>query len=165
MPGFDGTGPSGRGPMSGQGRGFCVLRSSEKSPHQLQGFAGLRGVPVDRKVKNFGNIGKEVINMPFGDGTGPSGMRPMTGRVAGFCTGFPMPGYMNPVVGRAGFYVTGVPAVGQYGASSYGYGTGYSAPYVGWGNPWLRRGFGFGRGFGRGRGRGLGRGRGRFGYW
>ena len=57
MPGFDGTGPSGRGPMSGQGRGFCVLRSSEKSPHQLQGFAGLRGVPVDRKVKNFENIG------------------------------------------------------------------------------------------------------------
>ena len=25
MPGFDGTGPLGRGPMSGQDRGFCIL--------------------------------------------------------------------------------------------------------------------------------------------
>ena len=164
MPGFDGTGPSGRGPMSGQGRGFCVIRSSEKSPHQLQGFAGLRGVPVDRKVKNFENVEKEVINMPRGDGTCPAGMGPMTGRAAGICAGYPVPGYMNPVVGRAGFYAMGVTAVGQYGASSYGYGAGYSAPYV-WGSPWLRRDFGFGRGFSRGRGWGRGRGRGRFGYW
>lgn len=165
MPGFDGTGPLGRGPMTGQGRGFCILRSSEKSPDQLQGFVGLRCVPVSQTSDNFEESGKEVTNMPFGDRTGPTGLGPMTGRVAGFCAGFPVPGYMNPVVSRAGFYATGVPAVGQYGASSYGYGTGYSAPYAGWGNPWLRRGFGFGRGFSRGRGWGRGRGRGRFGYW
>jgi hypothetical protein len=26
MPGFDGTGPNGMGPMTGGGRGFCVVR-------------------------------------------------------------------------------------------------------------------------------------------
>jgi hypothetical protein len=25
MPGFDGTGPAGQGPMTGGGRGFCIL--------------------------------------------------------------------------------------------------------------------------------------------
>jgi len=101
--------------------------------------------------------------MPRGDRTGPAGIRPMTGRSAGFCAGYPVPGYMNPVVGRVGFYATGVPAVGQYSASSYGYATGYLIPYASWGNPWLCGGVGFGRRFGRGWGRG--RGRGRFGYW
>jgi len=165
MPGFDGTGPLGQGPMTGQGLGFCVLTSSEEAPDEVRGFAGLQGVPVGQKVKNFENTGKEVINMPFGDGTGPAGLGPMTGRAAGFCAGYPVPGYMNPVVGRAGFYGPGVPAFGAYGAGLYGYGAGYPGPYAGWGNPWLRRGFGFGRGFGRGWGRGRGRGRGRFGYW
>jgi len=60
--------------------------------------------------------------MPGGDGTGPGGMGPMTGRAAGFCAGFPVPGYANPVGGR---------------------GMG-----MGWGRG---RGGGFGRGFGRGR--------------
>lgn len=40
--------------------------------------------------------------MPRGDGTGPMGMGPMTGRAAGFCAGYGMPGYMNPVP-RRGF--------------------------------------------------------------
>jgi len=33
--------------------------------------------------------------MPGGDRTGPLGMGPMTGRDAGFCAGFAMPGFMN----------------------------------------------------------------------
>jgi len=33
--------------------------------------------------------------MPRGDGTGPSGLGPMTGRGAGFCGGFRGPGYLN----------------------------------------------------------------------
>jgi hypothetical protein len=37
--------------------------------------------------------------MPGGDRTGPFGMGPMTGRGAGFCAGYGMPGYMNPVPG------------------------------------------------------------------
>jgi hypothetical protein len=159
MPGFDGTGPSGRGPMSGQGRGFCVLKSSETKPYQLHGFAGLQGVSVEQIAENSRKTRKEVINMPFGDGTGPVGMGPMTGRATGFCAGYPAPGYMNPV-GARGF----APLAGPYGyvPPAYGYGWPY-APV----RPWFGRGFGFDRGFGLGRGfgRGRGRGRGRFAYW
>jgi len=36
--------------------------------------------------------------MPYGDRTGPWGLGPMTGRRAGYCAGYPMPGYMNPYV-------------------------------------------------------------------
>lgn len=38
--------------------------------------------------------------MPAGDGTGPAGMGPMTGRGAGYCAGYGAPGYANPVPGR-----------------------------------------------------------------
>jgi hypothetical protein len=38
--------------------------------------------------------------MPAGDGTGPMGFGPMTGRGAGYCAGFPAPGYTNPMPGR-----------------------------------------------------------------
>jgi hypothetical protein len=147
MPGFDGTGPTGQGPMTGRGQGFCALRVSKANPGELKGFAGLQGTPINQKVENLENVERKVINMPFGNGTGPAGLGPMTGRAAGFCAGFPVPGYMNPVMGRAGFYGSGVPAVRPYGAGLHGYG-GRAAPW-------------FCRGFGRGRGRG----RGRFRYW
>jgi len=159
MPGFDGTGPLGQGPMTGRGLGFCVLTSSEANPNETQGVAGLQAVPVSQKITKFENTVKEVINMPRGDGTGPVGMGPMTGRAAGFCAGYPVPGYMNPVVGRAGFYGAAVP--GPYSAGAYGYGV----PYAGRMNPWLCGGFGFGRGFGRARGWGRGRRVGRLSYW
>lgn len=38
--------------------------------------------------------------MPGGNGTGPMGMGSMTGRAAGFCAGFGMPGYANLPAGR-----------------------------------------------------------------
>ena len=38
--------------------------------------------------------------MPRGDATGPMGMGPMTGRGAGYCAGYGMPGHMNNFVGR-----------------------------------------------------------------
>ena len=159
MPGFDGTGPLGKGPMTGLGRGFCVLKTSQENPKHVQGFVGINGRPVGStgKIANYSE--KEAINMPFGDRTGPAGLGPMTGRAAGFCAGYPVPGYMNPVGARGFAPAAGVPAFGPYGAGLYAYGAPYGAPYAGWGNPWLRRGFGFG--FGRGRGRG----RGRFGFW
>ena len=34
--------------------------------------------------------------MPLGDGTGPQGQGPMTGRAAGYCAGYGVPGYANP---------------------------------------------------------------------
>ncbi|MFA6713901.1 MAG: DUF5320 domain-containing protein [Victivallales bacterium] len=33
--------------------------------------------------------------MPRGDGTGPTGAGPMTGRAAGYCAGFSTPGFAN----------------------------------------------------------------------
>jgi len=40
--------------------------------------------------------------MPGGDGTGPMGMGAMTGRSAGFCAGYGVPGYANAAGGRGG---------------------------------------------------------------
>ncbi len=40
--------------------------------------------------------------MPGGDRTGPAGFGPMSGRAAGYCAGYPVPGYANPVGGRLG---------------------------------------------------------------
>ena len=37
--------------------------------------------------------------MPRGDRTGPWGLGPRTGRAAGYCSGYPVPGYMNPTPG------------------------------------------------------------------
>lgn len=34
--------------------------------------------------------------MPAGDGTGPVGIGPMTGRAAGYCAGYDRPGYATP---------------------------------------------------------------------
>ncbi len=70
--------------------------------------------------------------MPRGDGTGPMGMGPMTGRSAGFCAGFAAPGYANPAgfkgcFGRGRgfrqmFHATGLPRWARFGSQS-GYGT------------------------------------------
>ncbi|MEM3265304.1 MAG: DUF5320 domain-containing protein [Thermoplasmata archaeon] len=42
--------------------------------------------------------------MPYGDGTGPWGYGPRSGRRAGFCAGYPVPGYLNNKVPRYGGY-------------------------------------------------------------
>ena len=160
MPRFDGTGPLGQGPMTGRGQGFCVLKESQSNPDQIVGFAGVNGKPIKAvDINRFS--GKEVIDMPRGDRTGPAGLGPMTGRAAGFCAGYPVPGYMNPVGARGFVPLTGIPVVNLYGLAPYS----YSLPYAPV-RSWYGRGFwrlGFGREFARGRGRG--RGRGRFGYW
>lgn len=60
--------------------------------------------------------------MPFGDGTGPAGLGPMTGRAAGYCAGYQVPGYMNPIPGR-GFYGRGFGG-GGWGRRNRYYATG-----------------------------------------
>lgn len=63
--------------------------------------------------------------MPGGDGTGPGGMGPMTGRAVGFCAGYEMPGYANPVGGRGrGFW--------GRGRGGWGRGRGFGAGRFGW---------------------------------
>ena len=46
---------------------------------------------------------KEVSAMPFGDGTGPRGLGPMTGRGAGYCAGYGQPGFASPMPRRGWF--------------------------------------------------------------
>ncbi|MEW5867539.1 MAG: DUF5320 domain-containing protein [Bacillota bacterium] len=77
--------------------------------------------------------------MPRGDGTGPAGFGPMTGRAAGYCAGYPVPGYMNPVgFRRAGFWRR--PWLG-WGAG-FGRGRGWRRMYHATGLPgWMRSGY------------------------
>jgi hypothetical protein len=78
--------------------------------------------------------------MPGGDGTGPFGEGPMTGRQAGYCTGYDEPGYTAPRwgFGRGGgrgrrnwFRATGRPRWARFGRGSVrGFGPWPQAPYM-----------------------------------
>lgn len=48
MPRLDGTGPQGRGPMTGRSMGFCVLKESKGKPGQVEGFVGIQGMLVNQ---------------------------------------------------------------------------------------------------------------------
>ncbi|GAH15858.1 unnamed protein product, partial [marine sediment metagenome] len=61
--------------------------------------------------------------MPGGDGTGPGGLGPMTGRALGYCAGYSAPGFS---IG---------PGMGMASGRGFGRGRGY---------------WGYGRGMGRG---------------
>jgi len=46
MPGLDGTGPRGAGPMTGGGGGFCVLKLPGRAGEPITGLVGRVGWPV-----------------------------------------------------------------------------------------------------------------------
>jgi hypothetical protein len=71
--------------------------------------------------------------MPRGDGTGPAGMGPMTGRAGGYCAGYAMPGFENQ-------YPGGGRRVGAGAArGGFGRGRGYRNMYFATGLPvWAR---------------------------
>jgi hypothetical protein len=46
MPGFDGTGPRGRGPMTGNAGGYCLLNMPDDPNEPRSGFAGMAGKVV-----------------------------------------------------------------------------------------------------------------------
>lgn len=78
--------------------------------------------------------------MPGGDRTGPRGMGPMTGRAAGFCAGYSMPGYANPMQGRGMGMGRGMGwGRGMGRGMGYGFrggrGGGWSAPAYGYRTP------------------------------
>ncbi|MBN1554099.1 MAG: DUF5320 domain-containing protein [Phycisphaerae bacterium] len=76
--------------------------------------------------------------MPGGDGTGPAGMGPMTGRAAGYCAGYGVPGYMNPIGGR------GFGAFGGGRGLGRGGGRGWRNRYYATGlTGWQRAGWGY----------------------
>lgn len=78
--------------------------------------------------------------MPRGDGTGPAGMGPMTGRAAGYCAGYGAPGFANPVPGRGfglgrGGFGRGLGlgfrgGRGRFGGFAGGFGRYWGAPYA-----------------------------------
>ncbi len=106
MPNFDGSGPKGKGPLTGQGMGFCVVELNTD------------------KLKDNKNIENKEDIMPRGDGTGPAGLGPMTGRAAGYCAGYPVSGYANPIPGRGRGFRFG----GAYGRGrGWGRGLGWRA--------------------------------------
>ena len=63
--------------------------------------------------------------MPRGDGTGPAGMGSMTGRAAGYCSGYSVPGFANPIGGR--YSGIGRGAFGGRGSRGRGYRNWYQA--------------------------------------
>ena len=77
--------------------------------------------------------------MPAGDGTGPAGMGPMTGRGAGYCAGYEAPGYANPVPGRGFGMGRGR---GRAWGGGWGRGRGWRNQYYATGMPgWARFGY------------------------
>ena len=64
--------------------------------------------------------------MPAGDGTGPAGWGPMTGRGMGYCGGYDAPGWANPGA-TWGFYGRGGRGIrgGRWGGHGAGRGGGW----------------------------------------
>ena len=138
MPAFDGTGPQGQGPMTGKGSGYCVVRLPDQpaQPAPWPGQAPLGSEPTQcatGRVTDWsgGAPQSEEVHMPRGDRTGPMGMGPMTGRAAGYCAGYGVPGYAKAAPGRsAGF------------GGGRGGGRGWRNCYFATGLPgWARSGF------------------------
>ncbi len=75
--------------------------------------------------------------MPGGDRTGPMGAGPMTGRGAGICAGYDVPGDMNPAFGR-----------GFGGGRGRGFGRGFRGGGRGWRHQYYATGLpGWARGY------------------
>lgn len=78
--------------------------------------------------------------MPRGDGTGPRGMGPRSGRAAGYCAGLNAPGFVNPVSGGNAGMGFGRGREGQ-GRGAGGGGRGWRNWFFATGLPgWMRRG-------------------------
>jgi hypothetical protein len=58
MPGFDGTGPLGLGPMTGRGRGYCIV--------PLGNLPGAFSYPVKGNFLRYGRLGRGFGRGGFG---------------------------------------------------------------------------------------------------
>jgi len=57
MPGLDGTGPRGLGPMTGDGRGLCVLRLPTDPDEPITGLAGRAGWRFSQPLETDAELG------------------------------------------------------------------------------------------------------------
>jgi len=83
MPGFDGTGPMGQGPMTGGGRGFCATPHRRFWPYPL-GFKG----PYSPPMGMYATYGQPSYGTVFGAGRGGLPWGCGRGRVFGGGRGF-----------------------------------------------------------------------------
>jgi len=74
--------------------------------------------------------------MAWGDGTGPDGLGPMTGRGAGYCAGFDVPGYANPGVGAGRGFGLGRGRGRGFGRRGGGRGLGFGRRFAAGVNPY-----------------------------
>lgn len=149
MPGLNGTGPKGEGPMTGQGDGYCIIKKDSNNPNIIEGLIGSASKKITQSLFNerSGRINKNLkeVLMPGGDGTGPAGYGSMTGRAAGYCADYSTPGYANPMGGRGFFgrgrsgfsgrgyrnmyYATGLPGISRFDRGYPARGDVANAPY------------------------------------
>ncbi|NQT26459.1 DUF5320 domain-containing protein, partial [candidate division KSB1 bacterium] len=64
MPAFNGTGPLDKGPLTGKGEGFCILKKTDDYPFHTEGCVGIEGTRIFMGILNR----KEINTMPRGDG-------------------------------------------------------------------------------------------------
>lgn len=112
-----------------------VVRASR--PPEVAPGAAWVAAGVEHKRKVYSRMMRREANMPGGDRTGPAGMGPMTGRGAGFCAGYEVPGYANAGWGPAARFGAGR-GRGFWGGRGGG-GRGWRHGYCATGVPgWMR---------------------------
>lgn len=62
MPGYDGTGPRGRGPMTGRGEGYCVVEMSDDAVQPEAGLGGQAGAPVTPQSGSAASVPAAVLD-------------------------------------------------------------------------------------------------------
>lgn len=66
MPGGDGTGPRGLGPMTGRARGNCILKIPDDCSKPVEGFIGL-----DARYVSFSGRAEKAVSMVQENVVGP----------------------------------------------------------------------------------------------
>ena len=114
MPNYNGTGPSGDGPMTGRGMGYCILKRDKNNSSITHGVTGLAGNYYQRGTQQ-----QKKTDMPREISSYQTGMKTLHG--------YPASLYVNPAfpgpAGRAGY----TPLPCRTGMMTY---TGY--PYMAW---------------------------------
>ncbi|MBN2412854.1 DUF5320 domain-containing protein [candidate division KSB1 bacterium] len=105
MPNYNGTGPSGDGPMTGRGMGYCILKRDKENSSITRGITGLAG-----NYYQSGHQQQPKTGMPVHNSSGQTTMRTSHGY---FVPPFVNPAgrpIFTPLPGRSGMLTsTGYP--------------------------------------------------------